>query len=1108
MSKSAVKPDEHLICVLGMHRSGTSALAGALNLVGVNFGSNLMPAQASENPKGYWEHLDIVRTHDDVFTLFGASWDDPRPLPESWWSGDLVEPHRRRLCDILLGDLYSQSVRGVKDPRMCRLLPLWHDVARRVGWRDHYCLVHRNPVEVAMSLKARNGFCAEKSLLLWVQHNLLAERYTRGRPRLIFSFESFLDDPAALLERLADAFEITWDTSVKKVAGRLSGFVSKSLHHQIHDGQFSESNLPWQSELVKAVYEAMNQASDSDTDMSRTFDSLLDDFNSCLCRDTVLTSHLHDLQSRSTEEIARLESLLKERTLWAWRLDGELQDGQEQADLYRKTITELQEEILDLKKYLAGAPAPKSGAPDPFETGQAGPDRPYRSRMRDVLLPQLSRRRAIVQTASRAFTSPKSFLRALSLRRVGRFFHLLFSTGGGRTLDEKLTPILQSGAFAGGGRRQYLFSQVDMVDVDEAQPLVFPEVDAPRVSIIIPVWNKYHYTYYCLQSIVGNTYRVPYEVIVVDNGSEDETSRLLEHVENIHVIRNSENAGFIAACNQGAKAARGEYLLFLNNDTQVMPGWLDPMVRTLDDMPAAGLVGAKLIYPDGRLQEAGSIIWNDETDIAWNFGRFDDPAKPEYNYVKTVDYCSAACVLVRNDLFKEVGMFSQEYSPAFFEDTDLAFKIRQKGREVLYQPAAEVIHFEGVTAGTDTDNGIKKHQVTNQQKFFHKWRAQIESSHGPNGQDVFRARDRSQDRPIMLYVDHYVPMHDKDAGSFITREYLAIFIQMGFKIVFWPDNLRKPEPYTSQLQQVGIEVIYGARSFDEYIHNTGRFFDWACICRPHIAPRYIDHIQKHSSAKIVYVAHDLHFLRLERQAAVEKSRKTLQQSERLKHVEFDLMRKSAQTAVFSPVEQDIIAKEAPDANPVVWPWIQPVCQSIPPWADRKDLLYVGGFGHEPNVDAACWFVEEVLPKIKRRLPDIRLILAGSNPSNRVKELASKDVEVTGYVPDLTSWLSNSRVFVCPLRYGAGFKGKIMLAMAHGLPVVTTQIGAEGMTIDQDGVAVVTDDPKAFADHVVRLYADRAAWGELSKKSIEYVRGHHSPEHARQEVSKLFSEIAR
>ena len=221
--------------------------------------------------------------------------------------------------------------------------------------------------------------------------------------------------------------------------------------------------------------------------------------------------------------------------------------------------------------------------------------------------------------------------------------------------------------------------------------LVFPREERPMVSIVIPVYNQIHYTYLCLASILEHTKDVSYEVIIADDVSTDATEHLSEFAENLVIRRNKTNQGFLRNCNQAAEAARGKYVMFLNNDTQVTEGWLSSLVRLIESDGTIGMVGSKLVYPDGRLQEAGGIIWSDGS--GWNYGRLDDPDKAEYNYVKDVDYISGAAILLSVKLWKQIGGFDERFAPAYCEDSDLAFEVRKAGYRVVYQPLSKVIHF-------------------------------------------------------------------------------------------------------------------------------------------------------------------------------------------------------------------------------------------------------------------------------------------------------------------------------------------------------------------------------------------------------------------------------
>jgi GT2 family glycosyltransferase/glycosyltransferase involved in cell wall biosynthesis len=617
--------------------------------------------------------------------------------------------------------------------------------------------------------------------------------------------------------------------------------------------------------------------------------------------------------------------------------------------------------------------------------------------------------------------------------------------------------------------------------------LVVPVSADPVVSIIVPTYGQVAFTLRCLDSIARHTAALPIEVIVIDDAWDGVETAALSVVRGIRLFRNKTNLGFLHSCNKAAALANGRYLCFLNNDTQVLEGWLEPMVALFRQWPGTGAVGAKLLYPDGRLQEAGGIVWQDAT--GWNFGRLEDPARPAYNYVREVDYCSGAALMVERAVFARLGGFDPRYAPAYFEDTDLCFRLRQIGLKTLYQPAARVVHHEGISHGRDTAVGIKSCQVANRRTFVSVWSDVLAREHYGRGEHVMRARDRSMHRRVVLVVDHYVPTPDRDAGSRAMMACLHILLQAGFVVKFWPHNLSYSPGYTEILQGMGIEVFHGPDQvpFDTWIRTEGGEFDTVLVSRPDVAEDVIPSIRRHCRGRIVYFGHDLHFRRLRLQAAVTHDERLLLQAEHMRAREYAIWRQADLSLYLSEEEAQIASALQPEAKiGSIVPYCFDRFAGPRPAPPGREIIFVAGFAHPPNEDAALWFVNDILPLIRAEVADAHLSVIGSNPTERVQALAGDGIAWFANVSDgdLEAAYQRARVAVVPLRCGAGVKLKVVEALRAGVPLVTTPVGAQGLP-GLFQVVAVEDDAEVFAASVVKLLRDDAAWESSSRRQVEF-----------------------
>ncbi len=579
---------------------------------------------------------------------------------------------------------------------------------------------------------------------------------------------------------------------------------------------------------------------------------------------------------------------------------------------------------------------------------------------------------------------------------------------------------------------------------------------------------------------------------MVDDGSTDRTVELLQLCSGIRSIRMERNEGFAAACNAGAAAARGTYLHFLNNDAIVSPGWLRPLLDTFAADETVGAVVSQLRYPDDTLAEAGGAIWRDGRGS--NYGRGDPPADWRYATARSVDYGSAASLMVRAAAFAQAGSFSTAFAPAYYEDVDLCFTLRAAGYRVVYQPRSVVYHVEGVSYGSNASDAAAAMQERSRLAFAAKWEAELRDHLEPNAANVDRAARRLAGTKTMLAIDEHVPFTDRDAGSRRIRFLIDLLRERGWHVIFGSLDAREYDPYAGDLRASGVELIAGFDAASLQMLNCRNIaVDVVWLSRPETATQLLADARRTLDAKIVFDTVDLHFVRLEREQAV-LGRPT--GWEAMRERELALARGADLTIAASAIERDIL--KANGIAPVaVVPVIEPVvADDAPGWEARSGAVFLGNYAHAPNVDAVEWLCGAVMPLVWERLPNLRLTLAGADPTRAVRALARPNIGVTGYVADTGALLAGARVFAAPLRFGAGVKGKIVHALSHGIPVVTTPVGAEGIfrAGEYDAIATTASD---LAAQIVRVHENRAVWEALAAEGRSIALRFTPPEIARE-----------
>jgi O-antigen biosynthesis protein len=624
-------------------------------------------------------------------------------------------------------------------------------------------------------------------------------------------------------------------------------------------------------------------------------------------------------------------------------------------------------------------------------------------------------------------------------------------------------------------------------------PLAVP--DEPIATLCIPASAPFETLYRCLRALheAGADGRA--DIVVVDAGG-GEAALLPAVVRNLQYLHLPPGADPLSGLDQLARTARGGLLACLAPQLRVQPGWLDELAATFAAEPGAALVGGRVVREDGLLHHGGIVLAEDGR--LRDLGRLGDAERPEVNFMRPVDAVADLGFVVRRDRLDEVGAFGIGFTTPGHAVVDLCMRLRARGHAVLYQPLATSVwaETEGAEPATAPDLALQDEDT---KRLRLRWFA------GEGAHQVAGTRFAGH----ALVIDDEIPHGGRDAGSVATLEQMHLLRRMGWRVTFAPAAatpvLREE---VAALERSGIEVVhqpaYG--SVTMYLEQCGARLDLVQIYRHHNCALFLDRVRDLAAqAKIVFSPADLHHLR-EQRAATLRGRLPGAAEEDTRIQELQCVRRSDATIVVSDFELDLLKAETNPGKLNLLRWVAPVHPPASGFAARHGACFVGSFRHPPNMDGVLWFVAEVLPLVLDQLPDFRVHVAGSAMPDEIRALASESVVVHGWVDDLGALFGKTRMSLAPLRYGAGFKGKVGTSLSYGLPVVGTSVALEGTGLDAGEGMLVADDAAGLAGEIVRLHENGDLWQAMSQTALERCRALYSDEAATEVYRRMLRSL--
>lgn len=618
----------------------------------------------------------------------------------------------------------------------------------------------------------------------------------------------------------------------------------------------------------------------------------------------------------------------------------------------------------------------------------------------------------------------------------------------------------------------------------------------PALSVVLVLFNQAGLSRRTLQALADQQ-GVDFETIVVDNASTDRTGELMARVRGATHICNPDNRGFLHAARQGAAAARGNYIAFLNSDAILQEGALAAALTAMQSDSSIGALGGRVVLTDGGLQEAGNTVFNDGS--SGGIGRGEDPFGHAARAERSTDYVSGVFLVTPASVWRMLGGFDDAFVPAYYEDTDYCLRVWQAGFRVVYEPAVLLEHLEWGSASADSATALMER---NRSVFCSLHAAVLHTQPKPQALtldgDRWRSPDDQPRLPRVLFIENAVPHMFKGGG--LPRSRLMLQALRGWPLTLFPlwelsdhwHAIRESLPHS-----VEVALGYGLAGLEAFLERRRNVYDVLLVSRPDnlkaLAPLRKRRPELFNSMRLIYDAEALFALREIAVAGVQG--KPIARAPAKARIDAEIALAGAAASVLVVSQRDARYFEAAGHRTHILSHSIEVRRHAPGPSGRSGLLFIGALHPDtPNEDGLLWFVHEVMPLLHEYMAEPPVLsIVGVCLSDRVAMLASADVRILGPQSALEPHYDTARVFVAPVRFAGGVPAKVIEAAAAGLPTVASSLLVRQLAWREGMDIVSARDARAFASAIRDLLLSDSAWLRQQQAAWEQCALRYDPE---------------